>query len=127
MKESAIAQHLLGLSPKARVWVGLALVAVAVAGVLDLWGRGVIWYGSLALFLFGLVLFVGGWRELRRQAVVAAELGRVDAEWAELRQAIAEWRRRGDNVARQLQQRGYREYFVRQWIVARAREEGDVA
>ena len=124
LQQQPLEERLLGLSPKLRVAAGAALLLGGIAVSVALWNEGWIWYGAVSAALFGPVRLFGGLGELRRQAAVADELQRVEAEWPALRQAIADWQRRGDNVTRQLQQRGYREYFVRRWILARAAEEG---
>ncbi|MBL9079116.1 MAG: hypothetical protein JNL08_16555 [Planctomycetes bacterium] len=68
--------------------------------------------------VFGFALSLVGIAEHRRALAFAAEVQRARAEWPELADRIRALRRDGGNVARFLQDRGYREFGVRRWITA---------
>jgi hypothetical protein len=81
------------------------------------WDRGLIWFGSLFCVLFGLVLGGSALRDQARERRFDAEVARARSEWAELQRELALCKRTGGNAARLLQQRGYREFAVRRWLV----------
>lgn len=113
--------QLLSLSPRGRMIAGPILLLFGAATAVVLWGQGLVWALSLLALLFGPALFVSGARDAARQRRFDAEVARALAEWTDLVRDVALARRTGQNVARLLQQRGYREFAVRQWI---ARELG---
>jgi len=82
-----------------------------------MWDRGIVWCATAFAVVFGLALLGSGWREQRRQEAIDGEVDRARAEWPDLQRDVALALRTGQNIARLLQQRGYREFLVRRWIV----------
>jgi hypothetical protein len=114
---SILEEQLSGLSPRARLVAGALLVPGAVLLAAALWDRGLIWGFSWFLLLLGLALAGSGMREEARRRRFDAEVARARGEWAELQRELALCKRTHGNPARLLQQRGYREFAVRRWIV----------
>lgn len=67
--------------------------------------------------LFGTALVGSGIRDQARQRRFDAEVARATAEWSDLARELSLAKRPGKNIARLLQERGYREFAVRRWIV----------
>ena len=110
-------EQLFDLSPRVRAVAGVILVAAGIGGAVALWDLGLVWYGSAFCVLLGLAVGVSGLRDQARQRRVGAEIARAEAEWEDLRRDLALAKRTGKNTARLLQERGYREFAVRRWIV----------
>lgn len=125
--QEQLEDRLLDASPGLRILAGVVLTLLSSGLVFLPLRLGLLWYGGLFGIAFGPALIFNGIGEARRQAVVAAEQRRAQAEWGELRRDVHLWRRTGQNLARRLQERGYREFVVRRWIVASLEDEGDVA
>jgi hypothetical protein len=113
--------QLLSLSPRGRIAFGVIGFVVGAVTTVVLWGQGLVWGFSLFALVFGPALSATGVRDAARQRRFDGEVARAKAEWADLQRDLALARRTGQNVARLLQQRGYREFAVRQWL---ARELG---
>lgn len=113
--------------PRLRIAVGAVVIVGSVAmgwysAVVDDWwwprfptGESV----AVVSGVFGLWLVCSGLGQLRRDGRTRAELVRARSEWHRLEVAAEKARERGESFARQLQERGYREYFVRRWLLAR--------
>jgi len=115
--EVVLEEQLLGLPPFGRCIAGLILLAGGVGAAVAFWQQGLIWYGSWFCVLFGLACAASGLRDLRQQRRIDAEVVRARGEWADLARDLAHCKRTGGNSARMLQERGYREFAVRRWIV----------
>jgi hypothetical protein len=109
---------LFGLQPRAKIYVGLGLAVGGGAACVLFWQDGWIVWSMVFAAIVGPALALTGWRELARQRAVDAEISRARAEWRELADGIRSVRRERGNVARWLQERGYREFAVRRWITA---------
>lgn len=118
MSEVLLEEQLFAMSARARVRAGVLMLLGGAGALYLLWGRGVVWYGAVFCVLFGAVLLGSGYRDAKRQAAIDAEVERAEAEWQDLKREIELARRTGGNASRLLQQRGYREFFVRRWILA---------
>lgn len=110
--------QLLSLSPKTKIIGGLVLGAAGIAACVVLWGRGWCAGGAVVATLLGFALALIGMRERARERAFDAEVERAHSEWSELENGIYAARRSGGNVARYLQDKGYREFAVRRWIAA---------
>lgn len=115
-------EQLFNLSPRGRIVAGGIALASGVGLAVAFWQNGLIWYGSAFCVLLGLALALSGWSDEARLRRFDAEVARARAEWSDLRRDLALAKRTGKNAARLLQERGYREFAVRRWIV---RELGD--
>lgn len=127
MPAPTLEDQLLGLSPRAKVLIGVGTCLLGAVLTVVLWDAGLVW--GAALFAFGLGLAVTGigLRERRRGRSIATEVERAQREWPELQRGIVELRANGGNVARFLQQRGYREFGVRRWIAREMPQPADHA
>ncbi|MCR9247294.1 MAG: hypothetical protein NXI31_19865 [bacterium] len=118
MVEPEFEEQLLGLSAKGKIVVGSAVGLFGIVATAMLWDAGFVG-GSMAFTaILGPVVAVGGVRDLRRQRLFEAEIERAKSEWEQLRIDLFTARRDGQNVARHLQARGYRDFHVRRWIAA---------
>lgn len=118
MSEVLLEEQLFAMSPRARTRAGVLMLVGGAGAIYLMWGMGVVWCGAVFCVLFGAVLFGSGYRDGKRQAAIDAEVARAESEWHDLKREIELARRAGGNVSRLLQQRGYREFFVRRWILA---------
>ncbi len=117
MVEGQFEAQLLGMSPTAKIGFGAALALVCGIATVGLWEAG--WFWGLTLFGFcgGLASLGIGWRERQREQAFTAELARAKAEWSSLERDLRAARLSGGSPTRILQQRGYREYHIRRWIL----------
>lgn len=76
-------------------------------------------YWMLFFACFGVAMMVSGIRQQRHDARVQREIRRAEREWTALLQEAAAARQHGAGTVRLLQQRGYRDFFVRRWLAAR--------
>lgn len=120
----SLEEQLWALSPKARIVGGVLLIAFGAGGAVAFWGMGLIWFGSMTCVLLGIAAIGNGVHERKRARAVQAEVDRARAEWEDLERELALVRRTKGNAARMLQDRGYREFHVRRWIVAALDQEG---
>jgi len=112
--------------PKLRIAAGVVVIIGSVAmgwraAVDDGWWPRFPTGESVAVVsgVLGLWLVCSGLRQMRRDGRIRAELVRARTEWHRLETAAVTARERGESFARELQERGYREYFVRRWVHAR--------
>lgn len=117
METPILEQQLLNLSPRGRVIAGAVMIPFGALAAVAFWHQGMIWFGSLFCVLFGFGLLGSGLRDRARQRRFDAEVERAEREWEVLRQDLARGKQDGKNPARMLQERGYREFAVRRWIV----------
>ena len=116
MTEPILEEQLLGLQPKTKVTVGIAMAVTGGIACEWLWDRG--WIVGFAVFalVMGALLAWSGRQELARERAIESEVARARSEWEDLREGVAAATRDGRSVVRYLQERGYREYAVRRWI-----------
>lgn len=117
MVEERFEAQLLGLSPSAKIGVGIALALGCGIATVALWESGWVWGLTIFGFCGGLASLGIGWRERQRERAFTAELARAKAEWSELERDLRAARATGGSPTRVLQQRGYREYHIRRWIL----------
>lgn len=67
----------------------------------------------------GIAMVLSAVAQLLRRRFLRNELQRARGEWADLVAASVTARESGESLVRLLQRKGYREYFVRQWLAAR--------
>ncbi|MBL8752411.1 MAG: hypothetical protein JNK15_03840 [Planctomycetes bacterium] len=122
-------QYMFGWGSGRRIATGALATVVASVLTVQLWDLGLLWKFPIAVGVFGFWLVVHGCGDLRRKRRLEAEVDRAGADWDELVRTVGAARGRGAPVARLLQERGYREFDVRQWmlreidaLVVRARE-----
>jgi hypothetical protein len=109
-------EQLLNLSARGRLIAGGLMVPFGLIAGVAFWDAGLIWFGAVFCVLFGAGLVVSAARDQARQRRVDAEVARARREWSALQHEIARCQQERGNVARLLQQRGYREFAVRRWI-----------
>ncbi|MFT4512242.1 MAG: hypothetical protein ACI89X_000141 [Planctomycetota bacterium] len=111
-------------NPTLRILIGLLMVA----GSLGFSGfNGVVFQWGVFFFVLGLAFGFSGLAQIRRDRRVQRELRRAQVAWVNLRLAAQACSEGGESLARELSKRGYREYFVRRWIVARLQPAPSVA
>jgi hypothetical protein len=107
--------------PPGRVVFGGVVVFAAVM-VWQIESLARISYWMLFFAGFGVAMMVSGIRQQQHDARVQREIRRAEAEWADL-VAEAAGHRQTTGLVRMLQQRGYRNYFVRRWLEQRLEQE----
>jgi len=118
MTETFLEEQLLGLSPRRKVMVGAVLVLGGGVASAVLWGMGWLVGATIFAFVMGVALVLSGSGELARIRAQDAEVEKARLEWSELERGAGDALRHGRSVVRFLQERGYREFAVRRWIVA---------
>lgn len=115
--EDLFQQQLGALTPGRRMIAGV--VAIVFGTVLLFAWPGAITVSGLSVLgiLGGLALALTGRAELVRQRRFDAEVRRAQAEWGDLQRELGNAERTGRNKVRLLQDRGYREFAVRRWIL----------
>ena len=115
--------------PANRIVFGVVLVAVG-AVMWNVESLERVKYWMLLISLFGFFMMRSGAAQRQHDARVRFEIDRGEREWPELLRDAATARRDGASIVRMLQQRGYREFFVRRWLADRIEHElaqGDAA
>lgn len=115
--EPILEDHLLGLSARTKALIGGPMFVGGAIAVVRLWELGLIVGLSIVVMVMGGLLAWTGRQELARERAIESEVERATGEWEELRRAIEAAERGGASVTRMLQQRGYREFGVRRWII----------
>ena len=60
-----------------------------------------------------------GLAQIRGDRRVQRELRQARSQWIRLKSAAQSCSEHGESFTRELKKRGYRDYFVRRWIIAR--------
>lgn len=104
--------------PQSRVFFGAVIFFVGLGCALVPYaGNGRHWLFGLAGI--GVAMIASGVNHQRHDNAIRRELARADAEWDELRAKAAELRSDTVALVRLMQARGYRNYFVRRWLIDR--------
>lgn len=99
--------------------VGGALLALGAGGVtVACWGFPWVWKAGVAGIVFGVAMFLTALQDRPRKRRLEAEVDRALHEWDDLCRAVGAARGRRENIAVLLQERGYREFNVRRWIMS---------
>ena len=108
--------QIFGLPPMTKIVVGPLLLLSSFGSFAMLQGRVYVHYWFPALMVIGLAALLIGVDELRRKRAMEREVARALERRDELEKALGDLAREGGNVARCLQQEGFRDYVVRRWI-----------
>ena len=111
-----LVDDLLGMRPRVRLITGLLLVATSLGASVLLWDAGRLWGAALFAAMLGVVGVVSGLNGLRHERVVAAEVARAEAQWADLRRELELAQRTGQGIGKTLTRLGYHDLAVRSWI-----------
>lgn len=104
--------------PPMRVLIGCMVLAIAVAATFAR-SLGRLSYWMLLIGGFGIGMAVSGILQQRHEQRIRRELRRAAKEWPSLLRDACATRGVGGAIPRLLQQRGYRDYFLRRWLAAR--------
>ena len=74
--------------------------------------------------LFGVGMTVSGVAQVMRNRRFRSSIARAELEWPEICVDAEHAHANGESLVRMLRRRGYREYFVRRWLVPRLAENG---
>lgn len=108
--------------PPARVVFGFVVLTIP-AFALPVADLERVQYWMVAVAVFSVCMITSGIRQQLHERRVRREIDRAEAEWPELVREAGAAAARGDGITRLLQQRGYRDYFVRRWLAARLARE----
>lgn len=114
--------ELLGLPPRPRMAAGFVAVLGGVATTLYLWDHGVIWGLPLFASIGGIVLFISGFRDLRRREAFENLFALVKEREGELVAAMMEAKRKGESPVRWLTSQGIVDAQIRAYLLERVKD-----
>lgn len=100
-----------------RAGIVLTALAVVLLGALLETGEALPWGWITMGALLGPTMWLSSLLQAARQRRCDAEIERARAEWDSLGRDLAQARSKGHDLAMVLRERGYREPFVRRWIL----------
>jgi hypothetical protein len=115
--EELFHQQIGALTPGRRMIAGAIAMVFGAVMLFAVPGAVIVSGFSVLGILGGLALLLTGRAELLRQRQIDAEVSRARAEWNDLQRDLGHAKRSGQNTARLLQERGYREFAVRRRIL----------